>query len=254
MKKTFFTLFFLLLLISSINAHAQDSYVVNTPNLNVRTEPNSKAEIIGKLFFGDVVSVINSDNFEWWKISYYGTEGYVAAKFLITLEESEKYKDWSKESASTGDKPECENIIPQYDNSLDNELLVHVGNNTDVVVKLMTYYGNCIRIVYIKAGDSYSIKNIPEGQYYLKIAYGSDFRKFTQDGQCIVKFMRDPSYEKGVETLDFYKIRKPNTVEGDYEYKNWEIPSFELSLNVVYTKNSFKSFHSNKISETEFNK
>jgi hypothetical protein len=233
---------------------------VNTPTLNVRTEPSIKANIIGKLEAGDVVSVINSDNTEWWKISFYGTEGYVAAKFLITLEKSEQYKDWEKESSSTGDKPECENISPEYDYNLKNKLLINVGNNTDVVVKLMKYSGDCIRIAYIKAGDNYSIQNIPEGYYYLKIAYGKDFRKYTKDGQCIVKFMRDASYEKGSEKLDFYKIKKPNTIEGDYEYENWEVPSFELSLNIEYTKNtkytsdSFHDFQSNKISESEFNK
>jgi len=232
----------------------QDSYVVSTPTLNVRTEPSSKAEIIGKLTFGDIVSVINSDNVEWWQISYYGTEGYVAAKFLMILEKSDKYKDWSKESSSTGDKPECENIIPQYDYELDNQLLIHVGNNTDVVVKLMNYIENCIRIVYIKAGDSYSVRNIPEGYYYLKIAYGKDFRKYTQNEQCIVKFMRDPSYEKGAEILDYFKVKKPNIIKEDHEYENWEIPSYELSLNIEYTKNNFKSFHANKISENEFNK
>ncbi|MFA5431611.1 MAG: SH3 domain-containing protein [Candidatus Paceibacterota bacterium] len=250
----------MIILFLSNNVFSQDSYVVNTPTLNVRTEPSIKANIIGKLEAGDVVSVINSDNTEWWKISFYGTEGYVAAKFLITLEKSEQYKDWEKESSSTGDKPECENISPEYDYNLKNKLLINVGNNTDVVVKLMKYSGDCIRIAYIKAGDNYSIQNIPEGYYYLKIAYGKDFRKYTKDGQCIVKFMRDASYEKGSEKLDFYKIKKPNTIEGDYEYENWEVPSFELSLNIEYTKNtkytsdSFHDFQSNKISESEFNK
>jgi hypothetical protein len=66
--------------------------------------------------------------------------------------------------------------------------------------------------------------------------------------------MRDPSYEKGSEILDFYIIKKPNTIEGDHEYRNWQIPSFELALNIEYTKKNFNSFHANKISETEFNK
>jgi len=133
-------------------------------------------------------------------------------------------------------------------------LLIHVGNNTDVVVKLMNYSENCIRIAYIKSGDSYSMQNIPEGYYYLKIAYGKDFRKYTQDGQCIVKFMVNPTYERGTEKLDYYKVKGPNTVEGDYEYENWRLPSFELSLNIKYTKGNFNTFHSNKITETEFNR
>ena len=256
MKNILHILFCLISICISSKVYAQDSYVVNIPTLNVRMQPSTKAEIVGKLAAGDVVSVTESDNPEWWKISFYGTEGYVAAKFLITLEASQQYKDWEKESSNTGDKPECENITPKYDNDLDNQLLIHVGNNTDVVVKLMSNYGECIRIAYIKSGDDYSIKNIPEGIYYLKIAYGKDFRKYTKEGQCLVKFMRDAVYEKGTERLDYYKAKKPDTREGDYIVEHWSLPSFELSLNVEFTSmslNNSKDFHSNKISETEFN-
>lgn len=244
-------------LLASSQVFSQESYVVNTDSLNVRTGPSIKFEKLGKLYSGDVVSVLNTENAEWWKISYYGTEGYVASKYLTTVEKSVQYKDWAKENASTGDNPECENITPKYAYELDNELLIHVGKNFDVVVKLMSKYGNCIRIAYIEAGDDFSMKNIPEGIYYLKIAYGKDFRKYSKDGQCIVKFLRDATYEKGTNTLDFYKVKKPNTYEGDYVYENWSLPSFELSLNIEYTKgnsNGFNSFLSNTISEQDFNK
>lgn len=257
MKYLTLTTFYFSLIFTSALVYAQDSYVVISPTLNVRTGPSSKSEIIGKLASGDIVSVIESDDFVWWKISFYGTEGYVASKFLKTLEASEQYKDWEKESASTGDKPDCENINPQFAYDLDNELLIHVGNNLDVIVKLMSIYGDCVRIAYIESGDDYSIKNIPEGIYYLKIAYGKDFRKYTKDGQCIVKFMRDAVYKRGSEKLDFFKVKKPDTREGDYIVEHWRLPSFELSLNIEFATMSLKDskdFHSNKISESEFNK
>ncbi len=63
----------------------------------------------------------------------------------------------------TGDDFNCENIQPQYDTSIDNELIINVGYTSDVVVKHMNYSGLCIRISYIKAGDKYSMKNIPLG-------------------------------------------------------------------------------------------
>jgi len=257
MKNTLLFSFCLIALFTANKVYSQDSYVVNTPTLNVRTEPSTKAEIIGKLASGDVVSIINSSNPDWWKISFYGTEGFVSAKFLITLEASEQYKDWEKENSNTGDNPDCENITPRYDKDLDNQLLIHVGTNADVVVKLMDTYGECIRIAYIKAGDDYSINNIPEGIYYLKIAYGKDFRKYTKEGQCIVKFMRDAVYEKGSEKLDYYKVKKPDTREGDYIVSHWTLPSFELSLNIEFTSmgiNDSRDFHSKKISETDFNR
>lgn len=233
---------------------SQTSYVVKGNSVNVRETPSLNGKIIGTLQGGEVVSVTNDENPEWYFISYYGTEGYIASKLLVRLEDSEQYKDWEKQYANTGDNPDCENISPTYDYELDNKLLIRVGNNADVVVKLMNYYDNCIRIAYIKSGDTYAIKNIPEGFYYLKIAYGKDFRKYTQDGKCIVKFMVDATYKRGSEKLDFYKIKGPNTYEGNYEVEHWQVPSYQLELNTTFTKGSFNTFKSNKITETDFNK
>ena len=233
---------------------AQISYVIKGNSVNVRVTPSLNGKVLGTLQGGDIVSVTNYENPEWYFISYYGTEGYIASKLLVRLEDSEQYKDWEKQNASTGDNPECENISPTYDNDLDNKLLIHVGNNNDAVVKLMNYSGNCIRIAYIKSSDSYSMKNIPEGFYYLKIAYGKDFRKYTKDGNCIVKFMVDASYKQGSEKLDYYKVKRPNTIEGDYEVEHWQLPSYELNLNTEFTKGSFNTFRSNKITEVDFNK
>ena len=247
-------LFLLVLLISNYVTYSQESYVVKGKSVNVREKPNAKSKIIGRIAGGEIVSVVSTDNHDWWLISYYGNDGYVSSKLLMTLEKSNQYKNWKKVSANTGDNPECENISPKYDYNLKTKLIIHVGNYADVVVKLMSYSGNCIRIVYIKSGDDYTIENIPEGYYYLKLAYGKDYRQSIENGQCKVKFMRDATYKKGSEKLDFYKIKKQNTVEGDYEYENWEIPSYELSLNVKYTQGGFNSFSSNKISEGEFNR
>jgi fermentation-respiration switch protein FrsA (DUF1100 family) len=54
------------------------------------------------------------------------------------------------------------------------------------------------------------MKNIPEGYYYLKIAYGKDYRKGIVNNQCQIQFTKDAVYEKGTETLDFNKVKKPN--------------------------------------------
>lgn len=235
-------------------AFAQTSYVVKGNSVNMRETPSLQGRILAKIIGGETVSVTNTDNSEWYYASWYGNKGYISSQLLIRLEDSEQYKDWEKQDASTGDNPECENISPTYDNDLDNKLLIHVGNNADAVVKLMNYTGDCIRIAYIKSGDSYSMKNIPEGFYYLKIAYGKDFRKYTQNGNCIVKFMIDPIYKRGSEKLDYYKVKRPNTIEGDYEVEHWQLPSYELDLNTEFTKGSFNTFRSNKITEVDFNK
>lgn len=238
-----------------LKGNAQDSYVVNVDKINVRKSPSKNGEILGSIQRGEVVSVIDFSNSEWFKISYYGQVGFVSSKFLVPIENSEEYKGWKKTNIVTGANPECENISPRYDTSLTTKLIIAVGRNADVMVKLMTKDDVCIRLVYIKAGETYTMRYIPEDYYYLRVAYGKDMRKKIENGQCVVKFLVDPTYKKGSETLDYYRKRKPDTVDGDYVYKNWEVPSYRLSLNIEYSFSAFKgnNFNSVKISEKEFN-
>jgi len=245
----------LLCVVTLVNSlvFSQESYLVKVNGVNVRETPSLNGKIIGTLSNGDIVSVINDKNPEWFFISIYGYEGYIASKLLIKLEETEEYKDWEKQNASTGDKPDCENIMPQYSTDLDNKLLINVGKNSDVIVKLMNQSNTCIRIAYIKASESFAMINIPEGVYYLKIAYGKDFRKDSRGGKCIVKFLVNPVYKQGSDKLDFYKVKKPNVfIDGD-EYENWELPSYELSISIEYGKGG-STFRSNKITEEDFNR
>ena len=81
---------------------------------------------------------------------------------------------------------------------MNNYLEVYVGSGTDVSIKIMNLNTDkCIRYVFINSGSSYTINNIPEGRYYLKIAYGKNWLSKVESGQCIGKFIRNPMYEKG---------------------------------------------------------
>lgn len=165
--------------------------------------------------------------------------------------------NWKETNLVSGNVSLCENIISQYDYDIDNELLVNVGSNTDVVIKLMKKEANkeiCIRVVYIRSKDSYSIKNIPTGLYFLKIAYGNDYRQKVEGKKCILKFMKKAMYEKRTDEFEFYIKRLPDEKRGDYIYKHWENPSYSLSLDVIQSLDEEENFKSNEISESEFNK
>ena len=158
------------------------------------------------------------------------------------------YKDWEKKDYESGATPDCDNIIPQFDYDIDNYLKISVGSNTDVVVKLMKMSYNddmCVRMVYIRSNETFYLKNVPEGKYYLKIAYGKDWRQSIINNQCIGKFVKDAQYEKGEEVLDF-NIQKT--------YNGTSVPYFELSLNIIVTQAKKNSYNSDNISEKEFNK
>jgi hypothetical protein len=151
---------------------------------------------------------------------------------------------WEEKGMENGLMPSCYNFKPKNDKSIDNNLEINVGGGTDVVVKLMNLKSKkCIRYVFINSGSTYQIRNIPQGVYYLKIAYGKEWLSKIENNQCVGKFIRNPMYEKGEDILDF-TIQKTN---GGYS-----IPSFRLSLDVV-SSNLSNSFSSHNISETDFN-
>ena len=149
---------------------------------------------------------------------------------------------WEEKEMENGLMPSCYNFKPKSDKSIENRLEINVGGGTDVVVKLMHEKSDkCIRYVYIKSRSTYHIRNIPQGKYYLKIAYGKEWISKIDNNQCVGKFMRNPMYEKGEDIMDF-------TIQKTHD--GYKIPSFSLSLDVV-SSNLSNSFSSHNISETD---
>jgi hypothetical protein len=153
---------------------------------------------------------------------------------------------WEKMIITNGQMNTCYNIIPQK-GDIDNYLDIYVGSSTDVVVKIMDCVtGICIRYLYVSSNTSYKARNIPEGRYYLKIAYGKEWYSKIENGQCIGRFLRNPLYEKGDEILDYRKIY-------DHISDGYKIPSFSVKLDVIST-NRENEFPTTDITEDEFNK
>ena len=254
MKKALATFVILLTLISLATAQTHEQFLVNTKILNLRSGPGKEYKVIKALVMGDIVTLIRKYENGWWAVDFKGTSGYVYSSFL----KIDPNSGWEKKNYQSGVTPECENVTPKYDFEIDNYLRIKVGSGTDVVVKLMKkgFYSpdECIRVVYVRSGDSYDIKNIPQGRYYLKIAYGKDYRKKIVDGTCFVKFMQDAQYEKGVEILDFNLIKKPDERIGNKVYESWDVPSYSLFLDVIDTYGDSKTFKASDITEAEFNK
>jgi hypothetical protein len=151
---------------------------------------------------------------------------------------------WKEEEIENGQLPSCYNFKPTQ-GEINNHLDVIVGGGTDVSIKVMNIETEkCIRYVFINSGTTFSIDNIPEGIYYLKIAYGKEWLSKVENGQCNGKFIRNPLYEKGEDILNFNIQRNNN---------GRSIPSYQLSLDVVSSGIS-NSFNSQNISESDFNK
>jgi curved DNA-binding protein CbpA len=150
---------------------------------------------------------------------------------------------WQEQDINNGQLASCYNFKPKK-GQIDNYLEIVVGGGTDVAVKIMNLNTEkCIRYVFINSGSTYEVKNIPEGKYYLKIAYGRNWVSKVVSGQCIGKFIRNPMYEKGEDILDFNL---------QHYSKGYRVPSFKLSLDVIATDIT-NSFNSENISEDSFN-
>ncbi|MFV5694673.1 hypothetical protein ACM55G_04430 [Flavobacterium sp. LB3P122] len=172
---------------------------------------------------------------------------------ILKKENKEKFKKekerliaegWREEEIINGQLSSCYNYKPKKGN-IKNRLEVIVGGGTDVSLKIMNIETEkCIRYVFINSGSTYSIDYIPEGEYYLKIAYGKNWLSKIENGQCIGKFIKNPMYEKGDDILNF-------NIQRDSKGRN--IPSYQLSLDVVSNGVS-NSFNSQNISESDFNK
>lgn len=140
----------------------------------------------------------------------------------------------------------CSNIHSRYNKNLSNKLIISCGSNADVAVKMIDYATEkSIRYVYIHKNSTYTIWNIPEGKYYLKIAYGDDWGVKEGESNCEGRFTKNTLYKKGDETLD-YNLVYDN--DGGYQ-----IPSFSLRLNVIFTTNdNSDKFSTDNITPNDF--
>lgn len=144
-----------------------------------------------------------------------------------------------------GNVSNCSGFKPTYDYSIDNKLII-TAELTDAAVKIFNYETDkCIRFVFINNGTTYTVKNIPEGKYYLKIAYGSDWSVKDGDPICKGHFASHALYKKDDELYDFNKVY--------YADGKVSIPYYTLKLYTTYSYDNIdKNSSQNQISENDF--
>lgn len=165
---------------------------------------------------------------------------------LIKEKEIEwKKSGWEEKEISNGVLPDCYNVSPRY-SKINNYLDINVGGGTDVVIKLIERKSDrCVRYVFINRNSNYVMRNIPEGEYYLKIAYGKNWYSKIENHLCKGKFLLNAFYEVGNDNLDF-------TLKYYEDGSGYDIPSYRLSLD-VQNSDVLNSFSSERISESDFN-
>ncbi|MEW7277797.1 M56 family metallopeptidase [Aquimarina sp. 2201CG1-2-11] len=102
----------------------------------------------------------------------------------------------------------CLNQNSEYNMDLDNHLKIVVGNNTEVIVDIVSINSNkSIRTVYLKRNIEYHVRNIPEDTYRLHIQYGEGYAEKTVNGVCAGYFKNEKQKEIGDQILVFDTIK-----------------------------------------------
>lgn len=146
---------------------------------------------------------------------------------------------WTFEDLSDSELGEEYGVKPIY-GIQDNYFDITMGEGYDVAVKIVdAQTDKCIRYAVVPENSTTTVTQIPQGKYYLKLAYGKDWMEFETDSITIGKFTRNAFYEKSRETYDF---GKKNTMQ--------EV-NYDLRIN-VREETGMNNFETSPISEEEF--
>lgn len=146
---------------------------------------------------------------------------------------------WNFVDRSGGEIGKDYGITPRY-GMQDNYFDIQVGDGYDVVLKIVDINTDqTVRCVYVPQNKTVTINQIPQGRYYIKLAFGQAWMERESDGLKIGKFTQNVLYERSCSAYDFGKKNSR------------EMVNYILQLNVVNGRME-NNFRTEEISEEEF--
>lgn len=117
---------------------------------------------------------------------------------------------WQSTNYKTGDAIGAFQYHPQIEKNGSRLTIKNDHKTKDAIVKIIENDSDAIyRDVFIKNGEDTDIKNLPVGRYYLKIAWGNQWKETCIEKICFGKFMKNEAFQKRYfEHLLEIKIRK----------------------------------------------
>ena len=98
---------------------------------------------------------------------------------------------WTFETLSDSELGEEYGFKPIY-GLQDNYFDITMGEGYNVAIKIMdATTDKCIRYAVVSEQSTTTISQIPQGRYYLKLAYGQDWMELSADSMIIGKFTRN---------------------------------------------------------------
>ena len=138
-----------------------------------------------------------------------------------SLQENLIKEGWEFESPQGGELGDEYGVKPIY-GVHDNYFDITIGEGCSVAIKIMDVTsGKCIRYVYVPENETVTVTEIPQGQYFLKLAYGKDWMIHNADSVTYGKFTKKAFFEKSTES---YNFGKKNT--GDFVNYSLKINKF----------------------------
>lgn len=148
---------------------------------------------------------------------------------------------WTSEQPNGGELSEEYGVKPIL-GIQDNYFDIHIGKGFSVAIKIVNANSNkCIRYVFVPEGETITVTQIPQGRYYLKLAYGKDWMEFADGNSIKGKFSSSPFFERSTSSYDFGKKNSQSFV------------NYSLELNVI-NGDLEHNFETIKISEAEFDR
>lgn len=146
---------------------------------------------------------------------------------------------WTYEELSDSELGEEYGVKPIY-GIQDNYFDITMGEGYSVAVKIVdAQTDKCIRYAVVPENSTTTVTQIPQGRYYLKLAYGKDWMELQTDSMIIGKFTRNAFYERSRQMYDFGKKNSMQEV------------NYDLRINVREAA-GMNNFETSPISEEEF--
>ncbi|HBX52423.1 MAG: hypothetical protein A2275_07795 [Bacteroidetes bacterium RIFOXYA12_FULL_35_11] len=159
---------------------------------------------------------------------YYFFLFFIIASFFVSAQE-------------TGEL-DCSDCKSKRDTAFNNTLILKSAENTFSVVRLVHIEKNeCVRKIFLKPGESFTVENIPFGNYHVKFVIGSEWN-YNKKNSCKLNFKgAAPFFMRIDKPLSFKKIRK-----GD----SYELSEYTVKMGLGFSPTNAAN---KKISKGDFN-
>lgn len=123
-----------------------------TDYVNVRKEPSTDGEIVGKIFDGAVAQVLAKagENDEWFQITSGNVEGYIKAEFFIYGEEAVAVMD---QYVTKYAEVKADRLNVRKEATTDSDRMGYIDNGEKV--KVLEELGDWLKVQYVEGKEGY---------------------------------------------------------------------------------------------------